>query len=115
TQNIQEKELSRINADKIDRNHVKAIQEKTRIKHQRKDRYLNVNDWVRTMKSSIKEYVLSESMKIIEVVRPGTYRLSNGQVWNEAQPEIEILMDTPLTKKIFKKPKYLSDYIIDTP
>ncbi|OAF66161.1 hypothetical protein A3Q56_06131 [Intoshia linei] len=33
----------------------------------------------------------------------------------DTEPETEILMDTPVTKIISKKPKYLSDYILDTP
>ncbi|OAF64542.1 hypothetical protein A3Q56_07752 [Intoshia linei] len=34
------------------------------------------------MKPSMKGYILSEPVKISEIVKPGTYKLSDNSIWN---------------------------------
>ncbi|OAF68175.1 hypothetical protein A3Q56_04086 [Intoshia linei] len=93
------------------------------------------------MKPSMKAYILSEPVKISENVKPRTYKLSDNSIWQysrltkiqnlsnkkiddilidvNTEPSAETINDIGITnipsKRVWRKPAYLIDYILNTP
>ncbi|OAF65422.1 hypothetical protein A3Q56_06869 [Intoshia linei] len=93
------------------------------------------------MKPSMKGYILSEPVKISEIVKPGTYKLCDNSIMNgsrltksqnlsnnkindilidvNTEPSAETINDIGITdipfKSVQRKLAHLNDYILDTP
>ncbi|OAF66917.1 hypothetical protein A3Q56_05341 [Intoshia linei] len=140
------KELTKLPFDQLDvdmiaKENVKIWQNYTKNRDKTRNRSLSKDDWVRTMKPSMKGYILFKPVKISEIVKPRTYKLSDNFIWNgsrltnsqnlsnnkiddilidvNTEPSAETINDIGITdipsKRVRRKPAHLNDYILDTP
>ncbi|OAF69135.1 hypothetical protein A3Q56_03120, partial [Intoshia linei] len=85
--NLESSPVSTEQADLIARKNVQKCQEKLIGNNRTKERHLTVGECVRVKRPQLKVYSMLQPLKIVEVIKPGTYKLEDSSVWNGREKE----------------------------